>query len=474
MKSRLGIIASAMLLSACSIVPSTSSDPAKSPSVKGASEAPKLKPGEDPYYEPLWTLEDIGFKSDVSTHVEIVGDTAIIRAHPIPQTVQKRMPDGLDEGEWTEYVNDDWLAVVDIPSRKVRWEMPADMFKVTGLEDFNALPEVQNPGVYVARSEVVVGFIDDQATDLADLNAAGGPGIASIDPDTMKASWASTYKPVTDRDALKVGRQFVGSHDDLVIQTIDEHTGGEMAGPPKHTWHRRTQAYNASTGKLAWERKGLFALTVTNGVILARTLPPDATAKNGSPFEALDAATGKTLWRTKTRTKLFGVSNDWVLFARNDADTTKKDPTKGVYALKTGAKKVALADDESPAFPEAGDSWSTDRVAGAGDGVVWSSNGRKPNKVSWMNDGASAPVSMPVDNADYIDMPTPVVANDQPFAFGLMESWTFLDKQGQPVGDPLPLPSNDARVILSGSYLALVPQDIDSPEATISLYRLVQ
>jgi hypothetical protein len=68
-------------------------------------------------------------------------------------------------------------------------------------------------------------------------------------------------------------------------------------------------------------------LWIDCGVLLGT---PDATAKNGSPFEALDAATGKTLWRTKTRTKLFGVSSDWVLFARNDADTTKKDPTKGV------------------------------------------------------------------------------------------------------------------------------------------------
>ncbi|MBC7279170.1 hypothetical protein [Nocardioides sp.] len=471
MKSRLGIVASVMLLSACSIVPSTSSEPVKSPSVERSSEAATLEPGEDPYYQPLWTLNDVGFQINASTSVEIVGDTAIIRSIPIPATVPERMPGGLDERDWTDYTDRPWLTVVDIPSGEVRWEMPASMASVSGLDGFNPLPEVQDPGVYIAGSDVVVGFLNDAVADLDDLSMAGvAPGIASIDPETMRAKWAHAYKPVVRRDGIKVWRQFVGAHDELVIQTIDEFTGGDMDGEPKRTWHRRTQAFHASTGELAWERKGLVALSVSNGVVLARTLPLDSTAKHGSPFEALDAETGKTLWRTKSRTNLFGISDDWVLFARDAVDTHKNDPTKGVYALRTGVKKLGLAGDEGPAFPVSGDG-ATHRVAAVGDGVVWSSSGRKPNMVSWLSDGASSPVSKPMRK---LVQPTPVVANDRSFAYEMMGPWRFLDERGEAVGDPLPLNSNDARIVVSGSYLALIPEDTESLDATISFYKLIQ
>lgn len=463
MKIRLGIIVTALTLSACGLSPSTSSAPSKSPSAAGSSVPPTLEQGEPPYYQPLWTLSDLGFKIDVSTQFEIVGDTALIRTDLLPEAAKEHAPEGMEPGE---YADSEWLAAVDIPSRKVIWEMPVDrFFMVPELAKYQAIVDTSDPALYAADGKVVVGFRGHSEATSATLT-----GVASIDPSTLKARWAKPYKPVVDREGIAVERRFVGAHDGLIIQTIDEYTGGSLDGEPKRTRFRTTQAFAAATGEVAWERKNLFAISVSNGVVLARTLPDDATAEKGSPFAAVDATTGKTMWQTKWRTNLFGVSKDWVMFDRDDNDPRKNDPNKGVYSLETGAKKVGFAKHERPALPAGGR--GVDRIFPAGDGVVWDVSGRGQDKIGWLADGADAPVRQNYDAATHFV--SPVVANDHVLTYDFFDPWTFLDDASNPVGEPLPFETRDNEVGLSGSYLFTTPKDTDSLDATISLYRLIQ
>lgn len=462
MKIRLGIIVTALALSACGPSPSTSSAP-KSPSTPESSVPPTLQPGEPPYYQLLWTLNDLGFKIDVSTEFEIVGDTALIRTDLLPDAAKEHAPEGMEPGE---YADSEWLAAVDIPSRKVIWEMPVDrFFMVRDLTKYQAIVDTSDPALYAADGKVVVGFRGRSSATSAKLT-----GVASIDPSTLEVRWAKPYKPVVDREGITVKRQFVGSHDGLIIQTIEEYTGGSLDGEPKRTRFRTTQAFDASTGEVAWERKNLFAISVSNGVALARTLPDDATAENGSPFAAVDATTGKTMWHTKWRTNLFGVSKEWVMFDRDDNDVRKNDPNKGVYALETGAKKVGFAKNERPALPAGGR--GVDRIFPAGDGVVWDVSDRDQDKIGWLADGADAPVRQNYDASTHFV--SPVVANDHALTYDFFDPWTFLDDASNPVGEPLPFETRDNEVGLSGSYLYTTPKDTDSFDATISLYRLIQ
>ncbi|MER7606503.1 hypothetical protein [Nocardioides sp. NPDC127503] len=468
MKIRLGIIATALALSACGLSPSTSSAP-KSPSTPESSVPPTLQPGEPPYYQPLWTLNDLGFQIDVSTQFEIVGDTALIRTDPLPEAVSDHLPEGMDA---SQYADSDWLAAVDIPSRKVMWEMPSDaLFNVPQLAKYRAMPDSSDPALYAAGDAVIVGFASHVSGKPGDLTVLTAPGTASIDPATLKTKWAKAYKPVDRREGITVNRQFVGAHDGLIIQTVEEYTGGSIDGEPKRTRFRITQAFDATTGEVAWERKNLFAISVSNGVVLARTLPDDATAEDGSPFAAVDATTGKTMWQTKWRTNLFGISKDWVMFDRDDIDPKKVDPNKGVYALETGAKKVGFAKHERPALP-AGGRITADRIFPAGDGVVWDVSGRGQDKIGWLADGADAPVRQNYDAATHLL--SPVVANDHVLAYDFFDPWTFLDDASNPVGEPLPFETRDNEVGLAGSYLFTTPKDTDSFDATITLYRLIQ
>ena len=463
MKIRLGIIVSALALSACGLSPSTSSNP-KSPSTPESSVPPTLQPGEPPYYQPLWTLDDLGFKIDVSTQFEIVGDTALIRTDLLPEAAEEHAPDRIPPGE---YADSQWLAAVDIPSRKVIWEMPVDrFFMVRELSKYQAIIDTSDPALYAADGKVVVGFRGHTNATSANLT-----GVASIDPSTLEVRWAKPYRPVVDREGITVKRQFVGAHDGLIIQTIEEYTGGSLDGEPKRTRFRTTQAFDASTGEVAWERKNLFAISVSNGVVVARTLPDDATAKDGSPFAAVDATTGKTMWQTKWRTNLFGISKDWVMFDRDDIDPKQVDPNKGVYAIETGAKKVGFTKRERPALP-AGGRITADRIFPAGDGVVWDVSGRGQDKIGWLADGADAPVRQNYDAATHLL--SPVVANDHVLAYDFFDPWTFLDDTSNPVGEPLPFETRDNEVGLAGSYLFTTPKDTDTFDATITLYRLIQ
>ncbi|MFI5622544.1 PQQ-binding-like beta-propeller repeat protein [Nocardioides sp. NPDC051685] len=464
MKIRLGIIAIALTLSACGLSTTPSSAPSKSPSTAQSSVPPTLEPGESPYYQPLWTLNDLGFKIDVSTQFEIVGDTALIRTGLLPEAAEEHAPERMDPDE---YADSEWLAAVDIPSRKVIWEMPVDrFFAVRELTKYQAIVDTSDPALYAADGKVVVGFRGSSNATSARLT-----GVASIDPSTLTVRWAKPYKQVVDREDITVERQFVGAHDRLIIQTIEEYTGNTMDGEPKRTHFRTTQAFDASTGEVAWERKNLFAISVSNGVVLARTLPDDATAEDGSPFAAVDATTGKTMWQTKWRTNLFGISKDWVMFDRDDIDPKKIDPNKGVYALETGAKKVGFNKREHPALP-AGGRINTDRIFPAGDGVVWDVNGRGQDKIGWLADGADAPVRQNYDAATHLL--SPVVANDHVLAYDFFDPWTFLDDTSNPVGEPLPFETRDNEVGLAGSYLFTTPKDTDTFDATITLYRLIQ
>lgn len=464
MKIRLGIIVAALTLSACGLSPSTSSAPSKSPSTAESSVPPTLGPGEPPYYQPLWTLSDLGFKIDVSTQFEIVEDTAVIRTELLPEAAEEHAPEGMDPDE---YADSQWLAAVDIPSRKVIWEMPVDrFFAVRELGKYQAIVDTSNPALYAADGKVVVGFRGRSNATSAKLT-----GVASIDPSTLTVRWAKPYKQVVDREGITVDRQFVGAHDGLIIQTIEEYTGGSLDGEPKRTRFRTTQAFDASTGEVAWERKNLFAISVSNGVVLARTLPDDATAEDGSPFAAIDATTGKTMWQTKWRTNLFGISKDWVMFDRDDIDPKKVDPNKGVYALETGAKKVGFTKRERPALP-AGGRITADRIFPAGDGVVWDVSGRGQDKIGWLADGADAPIRQNYDAATHLL--SPVVANDHVLAYDFFDPWTFLDDASNPVGEPLPFETRDNEVGLAGSYLFTTPKDTDTFDATITLYRLIQ
>lgn len=461
MKIRLGIIVTALALSACGLSPSTTSAP-KGPSTPESTVPPTLQPGEPPYYQPLWTLNDLGFKIDVSTQFEIVGDTALIRTDLLPEAAKEHAPEGIDPGE---YADSEWLAAVDIPSRKVIWEMPVDrFFAVRELTKYQAIVDTSDPALYAADGKVVVGFRGRSNATSARLT-----GVASIEPSTLTVRWAKPYKQVIDREGITVARQFVGAHDGLIIQTIDEYTGGSLDGEPKRTRFRTTQAFDAATGEVAWERKNLFAISVSNGVVLARTLPDDATAEDGSPFAAVDATTGKTMWQTKWRTNLFGVSKEWVMFDRDD-DVRKNDPNKGVYALETGAKKVGFAKNERPALPAGGR--GVDRIFPAGDGVVWDVSGRGQDKIGWLADGADDPVRQNYDAATHLV--SPVVANDHALTYDFFDPWTFLDDASNPVGEPLPFETRENDVGLLGSYLYTTPEDTDSLDATITLYRLIQ
>lgn len=463
MKIRLGIIVTVLTLSACGLSPTPSSTPSKSPSTAESSVPPTLKEGEPPYYQPLWTLNDLGFETDVSTQFEIAGDTALIRSDLLPEAAKEHTPEGMDPGE---YADSEWLAAVDIPSRKVMWEMPVDQFfMVPELTKYQAIVDTSDPALYAADGKVVVGFRGRSNATSARLT-----GVASIDPSTLTVRWAKPYKQVVGREGITVDRQFVGAHDGLIIQTIEEYTGGGLDGEPKRTRFRTTQAFDASTGEVAWERKNLFAISVSNGVVLARTLPDDATAENGSPFAAVDATTGKTMWQTKWRTNLFGVSKEWVMFDRDDNDVRKNDPNKGVYALRTGAKKVGFAKEERPALPAGGR--GADRIFPAGDGVVWDVSGPGHDKIGWMADGADAPVRQNYDAATHLL--SPVVVNDHVLAYDFFDPWTFLDDTSNPVGEPLPFETRDNEVGLAGSYLFTTPKDTDTFDATISLYRLIQ
>lgn len=58
--------------------------------------------------------------------------------------------------------------------------------------------------------------------------------------------------------------------------------------------------------------------------------------------------------------------------------------------------------------------------------------------------------------------------------YGKLDPGGLASDIGKQVGDPLPINTNDARIVLSDRYPALIPEDTDSPDATISLYRLVQ